>query len=105
MKRELAEDKPQIFFFKGIGFFWEKKEKRERLGNLYWWGNLNIRLNHTLASSTSKLYFPLFFARISQFMSELPQEIFSPFRSSRANNFRMGINIFQDTFGKDKICE
>lgn len=38
-------------------------------------------------------------------MSELPQEIFSPFRSSRANNFRTSINIFQDTFGKHKNCE
>lgn len=38
-------------------------------------------------------------------MSELPQEICSPFRSSRANNFRTSINIFQDTFGKHKNCE
>lgn len=83
----------RFFFFKGIGFYWEKRKRALSFpffpfGNLCWWGNLNIRLNHTLASSTYKLYFPLIFARISQFMSELPQVNFSPFRSSRANNFR-----------------
>lgn len=81
----------------GVFYEWIHQSKRK------FWGNLNIRLNHTLASSTYKLYFP--FAQISQFMSESPQVIFSPFRSSRANNFRTGINIFQDTFRKDKNWE
>lgn len=94
---------PLIGFFKRGTQFYKRKN---RLGNLNPWENFNIRLNHTLDFSNVKLYFPdILCLNVPVHVQISTRDFQSLLLILRANKFRNRINMFQDTFGKDRNQE